>query len=192
MRRRTVIRYLLAGAGLLPFSRLRGWAQRAGFPGQRGDTLRELASVVLPSSLGRAKTDEIADRFIQWVHDYRPGADMAHGYGSPRLQAKPPSPAQNYTQQLEMLEGSALAQGASLARLEPGAKRVIVEASLREAKVGALPPGPNGRHVVADLMSFYFHSSEANDLCYRALIGRDECLGLPGSEKAPARLPEKA
>jgi hypothetical protein len=35
-------------------------------------------------------------------------------------------------------------------------------------------------------MAFYFNSSEANDLAYRAAIGRDTCRGLTGSENRPA------
>jgi hypothetical protein len=37
-------------------------------------------------------------------------------------------------------------------------------------------------------MAFYFRSSDANDLCYRAAIGRDLCRGLDGSEQAPPPL----
>jgi hypothetical protein len=48
-----------------------------------------------------------------------------------------------------------------------------------------LPRTPDGKHVASDLMAFYFNSSEANDLCYRAHIGRDECRGLAGSDREP-------
>jgi hypothetical protein len=51
-----------------------------------------------------------------------------------------------------------------------------------------LPAAPNGQNVVADLMAFFFHSSEANDLCYRATIGREDCRSLRGSDKAPEAL----
>jgi hypothetical protein len=37
-------------------------------------------------------------------------------------------------------------------------------------------------------MAFYFRSSDANDLCYRAQIGRDQCRGLAGSDRPPAPL----
>ncbi len=33
-------------------------------------------------------------------------------------------------------------------------------------------------------MAFYFRCSDANDLCYRAAIGRDECRGLPDPESS--------
>ena len=60
-----------------------------------------------------------------------------------------------------------------------------VAAALEQAKVTQLPQTPDGKHVASDLMTFYFRSSEANDLCYRAHIGRDECRGLAGSEQEP-------
>lgn len=63
--------------------------------------------------------------------------------------------------------------------------RTAVEAALEQAKVTALPPTPDGKHVASDLMAFYFRSSAGNDLCYRAHIGRDECRGLAGSEREP-------
>jgi hypothetical protein len=57
------------------------------------------------------------------------------------------------------------------------------------AKLEDLPERPEGRHVAADLMAFFFRSSEANDLCYRAAIGRDTCRGLVDSDRAPEQLP---
>jgi hypothetical protein len=68
---------------------------------------------------------------------------------------------------------------------DAAATRAAVEAGLAAARVTALPQTPDGRHVASDLMAFYFRSSAANDLCYRAHIGRDECRGLAGSEQEP-------
>lgn len=162
MRRRTLLRIL---AALGPF---RAWAQTASFPGDQGDTLRAIAKKVLPSELGPAGLEVTVGAFERWVRDYRPGAEMDHGYGFTRLRSKGPSPAPLYLRQLTSLgpDGD-------------------IAAALDEAKVTALPQSPDGKHVVADLMAFYFRSSEANDLCYRAHIGRDECRGLAGSDKEP-------
>ena len=169
MKRRTLLRWL---AAIPP---LRAWAQTAAFPGERSATLRQLAAVVLPSELGAAGVEQTATGFERWVREYRPGAEMDHGYGFTRLRAKPPSPAPAYLRQLQALHLTG----------EPAADRAAVEAALEEAKVTALPQTPDGRHVATDLMAFYFRSSEANDLCYRAHIGRDQCRGLAGSEKEP-------
>ncbi len=169
MRRRTLLRFL---ATIGPF---RTWAQTADFPGDHHDKLRSLAAVVLPSELGDAHLEQTVAAFERWVREYRPGAEMDHGYGFTRLRSKPPSPAPAYLRQLRdlRLEGDA------------GARRAAVEAALVEANVTALPQTPDGKHVAGDLMAFYFRSSEANDLCYRARIGRDQCRGLAGSEQEP-------
>lgn len=169
MRRRTLLRWLAA------FAPLRTWAQTTGFPDDQGAKLRLLARTVLPSELGPDAPAAIAARFELWVRNYRPGAEMDHGYGFTRLRTKPPSPAATYVRQLRDL--------ALVDDLEQN--RHLVEAALEVSKINSLPQTPDGHHIAADLMAFYFRSSEANDLCYRAHIGRDECRGLAGSNKEP-------
>ncbi len=147
------------------------WAQIATFPGDQADTLRALARVVLPKEVNAAK---VAEDFSRWVRDYRAGAEMEHGYGFTRLRNKPASPAPAYLKQL--------------AAIGPNPTGESVTAALEDVKITDLPRTPDGRHVAADLMAFYFRSSDANDLCYQAAIGRDKCRGLTGSEKAPEAL----
>jgi hypothetical protein len=175
-RRRTAIQSMVAAASA-PFQLVRAWAQTATFPGKRTGALHDLAAIVLPESLGRKATDAIADRFAKWVREYKSGAELEPGYGSPRLRFQPSSPAPVYLAQLE-----------SLGRVAPSARRALVEAALAEAKVAELPPVPDGKHVASDLMSFYFFSSAANDLCYRAAVRKYECRGLGGSENPPPGL----
>lgn len=165
----------------MPFPALRAWAQTASFPGKHGPALREIAAVVLPAELGRAGTDRVAQQFERWVREYRAGADMDHGYGFTRVRSKPQSPAPAYLGQLELLR-EALASG------DPVAKRKAVEDALDRAGIKDLTRSPDGKHVIADLMSFYFHGSDANDLCYRAAIRRDSCRGLEGSGDPPPTL----
>lgn len=171
MYRRTLLRLL---ASIAPF---RAWAQTAGFPGDQAPALRALAAIVLPSELGADGLEKTVAVFELWVREYHSGAEMDHGYGFTRLRSKPASPASAYLQQLRALS---LAGDASL-------QRAAVESALQQANITSLPQTPDGRHVASDLMAFYFRSSEANDLCYRAHIGRDECRGLEGSEKEPGR-----
>jgi hypothetical protein len=163
--RRTLLRWVAACAPL------RTWAQTAAFPTDQGKTLRSLAAIVLPSELGPDGLEKTVAGFERWVREYRAGAEMDHGYGFTRLRSKGPSPAPAYLKQLAAL------------KLEDGAAGV--EAALSQANVTSLPQTPDGRHVASDLMAFYFRSSAANDLCYRAHIGRDECRGLAGSEREP-------
>jgi hypothetical protein len=184
IQRRTVLGWAASLAGALRLSSVRLWAQAANFPADQNDTLRALAAVVLPSELGSAGIDRTAEAFVRWVRGYRAQAEMDHGYGNTRLRAKGASPAPAYLTHLESLR-------AALLSADMDAKRQAVTAALEQAKITDLPRNPDGRHVAADLMAFYFRSSDANDLCYRAAIGRDLCRGLDGSEQAPAPLKER-
>jgi hypothetical protein len=161
MQRRTLLGWL-ASLGI-------GRAQT--FPGDRAEHLRALARVVLPSEIDAAKT---ADSFAAWVRGYREGAEMDHGYGFTRLRSKSALPVSSYLAQLAALGTHPTSES--------------VAAALDAAKITDLPRTPDGRHIAADLMAFYFRSSDANDLCYRAAIGRDQCRGLAGSENAPREL----
>jgi hypothetical protein len=180
MKRRTLLGWFATAAGTLPFPFLRIWAQTAGFPGQHAGTLRQLAKLVLPTELGREGTDRIAEKFEHWVRDYRPGAEVEHGYGHTRLRAKPRSPAAAYLVQLESLSDA-------LSNSDPAVRHNAIETALDAASIKDLPASPDGRHIVTDLMSFYFQSSDANDLCYKAEIHRDGCRGLEGSDSPPRR-----
>jgi hypothetical protein len=141
------------------------------FPGEHATTLREIAAIALPGEVDAAR---IAGDFVKWVNGYRAGAETDHGYGNTRIRVKGASPAAGYLRQLAALKGNV--------------SRESIEAALKEANVADLPRSPGGSHVAADLMAFYFRSSDANDLCYRAQIGRDQCRGLAGSDRAPAPL----
>ena len=181
MKRRTLLQWLATAAGTLPFPAVRAWAQTTTFPGQEAPTLRALATLILPSELGRNGTDRIAERFERWIRDYRPGADTEHGYGFTRVRAKPPSPAPTYLAQLGTLRES-------LTGTDPATRRHAIEAALEQAKIKELPRMPDGKHIITDLMSFYFQSADANDLCYRAAIQRYNCRGLDGSDNPPPPL----
>jgi len=144
-------------------------------------TMRELAAVALPESLGRKRTDKIADDFVQWVRDYKEGVNMASGYGHPRTQIVPANPSKLYPEQLQVLQ-------AAFANADIVAKRAAVERALGEAGVDRLPNRPNGKHVAADLLAYFYRSSDGEDLLYDAAIKRSECRGLGNSAQRPASL----
>jgi len=179
--RRSILKALAASAGILPIRPLQIWAQTVTFPGTQKATLDALGLIVLPSSLGRDAILQQVARFENWVHGYHEGADTDHGYGRTRVVPLPASPASIYVKQLEELQ-SALLSG------DQEAGRTAVLDSLNRADIRDLTPLPRGRNVVADLMSFYFHSSEANDLCHNAAIERYKCRGVEHSEVAPPAL----
>ena len=182
MRRRALIQSALGLAATLPFPGVRAWAQTVAFPGTREDTLNELAATVLPSTLGRAKTDAVAAQFVKWVREYRAGAAMTPGYGTPTLRVKGPSPAPLYQEQLGKLASGALASKDLNAR-----KKMLAE-YLKAESAGDLTTVPDGRQIVVDLMSFYFYSPEANDVAYDAAVGKNTCRTLTNSGRAPLPL----
>jgi hypothetical protein len=143
-------------------------------------TLHAIAEVVLPSELGDAGRRATVDAFVRWLREYKEGADLDHGYGFTRIRQTGPSPAAAYAAQLAAL-------GDRFAGLPLPERRAAIESAIAAAKIERLPTRPNGGHVATDLMGFYFNSSSAADLCYRANIGRDLCRGLAGSEQAPHR-----
>ena len=181
MRRRTLIGSVLAIAATLPVPRLKAWAQALNLAAP-DDALRELAATVLPSSLGRSGTDAVAAQFADWVAGYRAGAEMSHGYGSPRVRYKGPSPAPVYERQLQALSAGALATP------DLAERRRRLAAELQGIATDNLPASPRGENVVVDLMAFYFSSPPANDLAYKAAVRKDACRGLASSGQRPRPL----
>ncbi len=174
MKRRTLLQLLLALTAGLP--RVRLLAQAPPLTEADHTRIRALADIVLPQELGAAGRDKVVAAFLKWLREYRPGADTDHGYGFPRFRRTPPSPATKYPAQLAALE------------TRDGDRRAAVQEAIAAAKIERLPNRPDGGHIATDLMAFYFNSSEASDLAYRAAIGRDTCRGLAGSENRPAPL----
>ena len=153
--------------------------RRAPAQSLRLEDVRDLAGVVLPSSLGRTRMDEIADGFIRWVREYKDGAEISSGYGFPRTQVVGPNPSVHYAEQLAQLD---------LAKLDDAARRSAVEKALIEAKIDRIPQRPSGRHVAADLLAYFYGSADGEDFLYGVAIKRDDCRGLSDSGKRPARL----
>ena len=148
--------------------------------------LTAIAEVVLPADADRKAA---VDAFLRWVREYKEGADTDHGYGNTRVRATGPSPARNYAAQIAALESAArAANAAGFAKAPLDVRRTIVETAIADAKIERLPARPTGGHIATDLMGHYFASSPASDLCYGVAIGRDQCRGLAGSERAPAPL----
>jgi len=151
--------------------------------------LAAIAEVVIPAEADRKAA---VDAFVRWVREYKEAADTDHGYGNTRVRATGPSPARNYAAQLAALDSAArTANAASFAKAPLDVRRAIIERAIADAKIERLPSRPTGGHIATDLMGHYFASSPASDLCYGVAIGRDQCRGLPGSDKAPAPIPSR-
>jgi hypothetical protein len=188
MKRRTVLQWIAGLAAILPFERLKAFAQPRELTTDAIAVLHDVAPTVLPASLGAGQVRAIADKFVAWTRGYREGVALTHGYGHPRLQRTGASPVAGYVAQLAALDAEARSKGGRWPALDLETRRSLLDAAFTNAGIRALPPRPTGQHVVADLMAFYFRSSEANDECYQALINREVCRPIAITTKRPAPL----
>jgi hypothetical protein len=185
MNRRTWLQRIATIAGVLHLGRVKIWAQTASFPDAQGGTLIALGDAVLPESLGDEARARVVTDFTVWLREWREGVDRDHGYGFTRIVRTGPSPAARHVTQIAALEAAAAARGATFTKASLADRRAILSEAIATAKVEALPGRPNGGHIATDLMAFFYGSSEANDLCYRAAIGKDTCRGLAESDRPP-------
>jgi hypothetical protein len=188
MKRRALLQSLAALAALRPIAGARLFLQPGtGFTDAQLATLRALAEVGLPTAVNGDGRARIVTAFAAWHRNYREGADRGHGYGSGRLNVPTgPPPSRRYPDQFAALDSAARDAGASsFAQATPDARRAIVTRALDEPRVANLPSTPNGNNLVADFLGFYFNSAEAWDLSYQALIRRDSCRSLDGSDRRP-------
>jgi hypothetical protein len=188
MKRRTVLQWLATVPALLPFHSLRLFAQPRELTPDAIAVLHEIAPTVLPASLGDKGIRSVTDRFVGWTRGYREGVALTHGYGHPRLQKSGPTPVPGYVAQLAALSREARARGQAWASIDLETRRTLLDAAFTKAGVRALPGRPAGQHVIADLMAFYFRSSEANDDCYKALINREVCRPIAITTRKPEPL----
>jgi hypothetical protein len=191
MKRRTLLKSVAALATAPALAGVDLLGQSATLSDAQVATLRAVAEVALPSALSAAERNAYVDRFAGWVHNYKEGADRGHGYGDSRLSAPTgASPATRYPAQFAALDDAARSRGGtSFAALARDQRRLVIEAVLSTPQpVNNLPARPTGANLVADFMGLYFNSPDATDLAYQRAIMRDNCRGLPGSEKEPERL----
>jgi len=177
MKRRTLLKGMAGAAASLPVLSSPLLAQPQQLDGDSISLLHEIATTVLLSSLGDVRRRAVVDRFVAWTRGYQEGVALAHGYGHPRLQKSGPSPLPMYIAQLAELK--------NWSSLDLEKRRAMLDAAFTKANIRNLPPRPMGQHVVADLMAFYFRSSDANDDCYKAAIGRETCRTIALTVRKP-------
>lgn len=171
MKRRQALRTLATAAAALPLMRVPLEAQD--LTSDQIFVLRDVAATVLPSTIGSKGQQEAVDNFLRWIRDYKEGVALSHGYGEPRLVKSGANPAPGYATQLTTLQQAAQSQGGRFGALPLEARRELLDNAFKIAGISNLPARPDGTHVVTDLMAHYFRSSDANDLCYNARIGRN-------------------
>ena len=188
MKRRRLLQWMASAAAVVPFERIRLLAQPRDLTSDAVAVLHEMAPTVLPASIGSARVRATVEKFVQWTRGYREGVALTHGYGHPRLQKSGASPVPRYGAQLAALDAAARAKGARWPALDLDTRRALLDTAFSTAGVRQLPGRPAGQHVVADLMAFYFRSSEANDDCYNAMINREVCRPIAITVRKPEPL----
>jgi hypothetical protein len=154
-------------------------------------TLRALADVVLPTGeLDERDIGRALQGFARWVEGIEPVAELDHPYlSTDEIAYGPPDPRPAWRAQVEALELLARRRHetgfASLGRAE---RERLLREQLPKDLPRSLPHPAAALHVAVALLSWFYASDEANDLCYRARIGRHECRGLPSARERPAPL----
>lgn len=153
------------------------------------ELLTALAEAVLPGELGAQGWGRAAERFERWLSEFRPGAELNHGYGTEQLRYTARDPWPRWQQQLRALdEESTRRFGATFTNATPEQRRLLIEAALDESGAQRLTQAPEAEHVALGLLARYYASSEATDLCYNARIGTDNCRPLHDVRNAPGPL----
>ena len=151
-----------------------------------------VAEAVLPASLGASGQTDALAAFMAWLRDHRAGNHLEHGYGHTRVTRTGGAPTREYAAQLRALDAAARrGHNQSFVSLDVATRQTLVAADLHALKIDSLGGRPSGAHVASDLMTHYFSSAEANDLCYEVEIGRDSCRALEGSGERPEPLTKR-
>lgn len=148
--------------------------------------LRALAEAVWPSELGATRLQRATDQFERWIDRYHANAEVNHGYGTGSIRHLPADPWPNWRTQLQALDAQALReQRRSFTALSVAQRRELVRGTLEALDSDRLPAPVNAPHVALALLGWFYNTSEANDLCYRAAIGRETCRPLGDAVTAP-------
>lgn len=156
------------------------------------EILQAVGEATLPAeALGEDGVRRVVAEFQGWLDEYEPVAELDHPYLNHELRYGPADPGPGWQAQLEALDAEALKrQGSSFVQLDVAARRSLLARQLRGDSLERLPNTSRARHVATAMLAYFYSSSEANDLCYRARIGRHECRGLDGMSARPQSLPE--
>lgn len=148
--------------------------------------LLAVAEAVLPTELGRDGIESAVAGFREWSAGFEPVAELNHGYGTAELQYAPADPVPGWGAQLRALElESTRRNGRGFASISTEDRRELVRAHLARERVDRLGDPAAARHVAAGLLSWWYATPEAMDLCYRAQIGRFGCRPLARSPERP-------
>lgn len=154
--------------------------------------LRAVGRLALPSEMGEDGVERAVAGFESWLAGFEPVAELPHGYGSGDIRYGPPDPGPRWGAQLEALDLEAVKRfGVGYAELDAPRQRRLLEGQLRAvaSDTDALSGQPaRGEHVAVGLLSWFYGSSEATDLCYGRRIGAFTCRPLAAAPDEPVPL----
>lgn len=156
-------------------------------------TLRAVADVALPTGALEAEgTESAVLDFIGWVEGFEPAAELDHPYLTGELRYGLPHPGPRWAAQLEAMELEARRRSGVAFAERPEAERRAIVADAIRGEASPDPPGDPARanHVAVGLLAWFYGTSEATDLCYRAEVGRHLCRGTASLPDEPAALEE--
>lgn len=183
MFRRTFVSWLAALVALPRIAKA-SWLKSRAAPAQ--SMVRALGEALLPSELGRARTEVASDAFWRWMNGYRAGAELLHPYGSPKIEYAPESPVPEWERQLTALDRAARTKhGAGFVALQPNQRQELVREALSDFRDTRLDDIAGAKHIALGLFAHFYSSSEATDLAYRAQIGRNKCRPLMHNGRKP-------
>ena len=164
-------------------------ADDQGAPALPQELLLAVGVAVLPAELGRGGVERAVRAFSAWIAGYRPGAELLHPYGSADLSATPPSPAVLWRQQLAALDTAARAvHQRPFSALGAGDRQALVRQALSGARLSGMPAPLRAPHIAVALLSHFYASPEATDLCYEAAIRKNQCRPLVNSPREPVAI----
>jgi hypothetical protein len=186
-------RFLASLAAALPLSIVVRRAHAAAVAHLAADpaTLDALGEAVLPSELGRTGITRAVAAFRDWGTGYRENAELVHGYGTSRLRFTGPTPVTRWTTQLDALDAVAQSKnGKPFKTLKVAERADLVRDALKSERLDRMPSVADANHVAVALLTHFYQSSSAADLCYEAHIGRGTCRPLAQQSKKPLPLAE--
>lgn len=152
--------------------------------------LEAVALLVLPRTvLGDAGIKRVTAEFIAWLEGFDPVAELNHPYYSAEIDYGPPDPAPLWAAQLRALDIEAQNRfERSFLSINEEQQHFILERQLPDNLPQDLPYAGDAPHVAIGLVAYFYATSEANDLCLNARVGRQICRGLDTSPDKPAPL----
>lgn len=159
-------------------------------PGTLSTTaLTAVAAAVLPTALGADGTAKAVREFTRWVTEYRAGAEILHGYGTDELTSLPAIPLAAWREQLAALDRAAVAtHQRAFTSLGVAERQGLIRQALAGTRVSALPGVAGAPHVAVALLSHFYDSADATDLCYGVQIGAKQCRPLVHNSRQPLPL----